>query len=373
MPPRKKAVVRKLTVDINESSDEAGSEGLFFPILFAFHPRGLDNIQVFIIKANGHPARPQASTKRTARSKASTSTAVEKRAVSTARSRKKAAVEELSEEDVDPIEDDEMEDTVVVEPGKTKGTRKTAKAEPAKKEPTRKKGGRKLTNIEDLEEQTESDSEEPKAAKRGGKKVAGKEDILVASTLGGKKRTTKKDRDAAAKKKAEREIAETQFENMEVDPPSERNATEDEGFEIAPTPTQVHRAGIRGAIVEKTIPVTTMKGRRVVKPAVEEVQTEEEGEDDLAKPTRVLPTAGRGRGNKNPVNGEGEVYKDLEKAYQALRVRYNNLQEAKETQAEQALKTFQKNMKEKDEGCDLSHILYRLTTDNDANREVTGH
>lgn len=326
------------------------------------------------VKTNGYLARPQASTKRAARGKSSTSATAEKRAVSTARSRKKAVVEEPSEEDVDPIEDDEMEDTVVVEPEKTKGTRKTAKAEPAKKEPTRKKG-KKLTNIGDSEEeQTESDSEEPKAAKRGGKKVAGKEDIPVASTLGGKKRTTKKERDATAKKKSEREIAETQFEDMEVDPPSERNATEDEGFEIAPTPTQVHRAGIRGALVEKTIPVATMKGRRVVKPAVEEVQTEEEGEDDLTKPTRALPTVGRGRGNKNPANGEGEVYKDLEKAYQALRVRYNNLQEAKETQAEQALKTFQKNMKEKDEGCDLSHhILYKLTTDNDGNREVTGH
>lgn len=262
---------------------------------------------------------------------------------------------------MDPIEDDEMEDTVVLEPEpgrKTKGTKKITKPEPA-----RGRGGKKLTNVEETEEEEEQTESEvpnpggPKTAKRGGKKVTaatGKEDIP-------KKRMTKKERDA--KEKAEREIAETQFENMDVDPPSEHSATEDE---IAPTPTQVHRAGIRGTTVEKTGPALTMKGRKVVgmgKSAAEEAETEEEEQekDDLAKPTRALAMVaplGRGRSNKNPTNGEGEVFKDLEKAYQALRIRYNNLQEAKETEAEQALKTFQKNMKEKDEGCDLSDILY---------------
>lgn len=324
----------------------------------ALDPRGLDRGRVFI-RANGDLARQQAPTKRAARGKVATNT-VEKRAAPAARARKKATVvEEFTEDDVDPIEDDEMEDTVVLEPEpgrKPKASKKITKPEPAKG-----RGGRKLPNVEGKEpedEQTESevpDPEGPKAAKRGGKKVAGKEDIP-------KKRMTKKERDA--KEKAEREIAETQFEEMDVDPPSEHSATEDE---IAPTPTQVHRAGIRGATVEKTGPATTTKGRKVVrmeKSAAEEVQTEEEQEqeeDDLAKPTRALATVaplGRGRSNKNPTNGEGEVFKDLEKAYQALRIRYNNLQEAKETEAEQALKTFQKNMKEKDEGCDLSDILY---------------
>lgn len=312
------------------------------------------------ITANGDPARQQAPTKRVARGKTATTSTGEKRAAPAARSRKKATVvEDFTEDDVDPIEDDEMEDTVVLEPEpgrKTKGSKKITRPEPAKG-----RGGKKLANTEGTgpeEEQTESEVPNPggpKAAKRGGKKVAaatGKEDIP-------KKRTTKKERDA--KEKAEREIAETQFEDMDVDsPPSGHSTTEDE---IAPTPTQVHRAGIRGVTVEKTGPTATMKGRKVVrmdKSAAEEVRTEEEEQegDDLAKPTRAPATVGRGRSNKNPTNGEGEVFKDLEKAYQALRIRYNNLQEAKETEAEQALKTFQKNMKEKDEGCDLSDILY---------------
>lgn len=378
MPPRKKPVVRT-QIELYSDDDAGSGESTFFlsscSLDCPLDPREPDNQQVFAIKANVDPARQGALTKRAVRNKATTSAAAEKKALPTARLRRKTV--DLTDDDMDPIEDDEMEDTVVVEPEtglRKKGSRKTtAKSEPARKESARRKAGKAVETEPDREEQTESDvpdPEEPKLTRRGGKKVSGKEDVPVTSASENKKRMTKKGRDAPGK---EREIAETQFETMEVDP-SEHSVTEDEGLEIAPTPTQVHQAGMRGVVIDKAS-ASTGKGRgrpkRMDKSAVEEVHTEED--DDLIRPTKVPG----GKGKKNPANGsgeKGEVYRDLEKAYQALRIRYNSLQEAKETEAEQALKAFQKNMKEKDEGCDLSHIFYIMTTDNnDANREISGN
>lgn len=275
---------------------------------------------------------------------------------------------DLTDDDADPIEDDEIGDTVVVEPEtglkRRKGRKITAKPEPAKKEPAKKRGGKKAVAVEETdpeeEERTESevpDPEEPKSTGRGKKPAAatGKDDTPVVSAPEKKKRA-RKEKDLAAKEKAEREIAETQFEAMEVDLPSG-----DEELEIAPTPTQVHRAGISRVVIEQTVPPTAVRGRGRSRRVQEPVAGgDAEEEDDLAKPKKVLAAVG-GRAKKSSGSGggeQGEMYKDLERAYQALRTRYNNLQQAKETEAEQALKAFQTNMREKDEGCDLSHIFY---------------
>lgn len=362
MPPRKKAVARtqiELCTD-----DEAGSGGGLFSLSFCsldcpLDPRGPDNQQVFAIRANVDPDRQEAPTKRTGRSKATTSAAAEKRAPSVARPRKKTV--NLTDDDMDPIEDDEMEDTVVVEPEtglrRKGGRRTTAKSEPAKKDSSRRRAGKAVETGSDGDEQMESDvpdPEEPKITGRGRKKATGKEYVPVTSASENKKRMIKKGRDTPGK---EIEIAETQFEVMELDP-SEHSVTEDEELEIAPTPTQVHQAGMRGVVIDKASASTgKARGRpkKMDKSVAEEIYTEDD--DDLPKPTKVLG----GRGKKNSANGsgeKGEVYNDLEKAYQALRIRYNSLQDAKESEAEKALKAFQKNMKEKDEGCDLSRIFY---------------
>lgn len=321
--------------------------------------RGPDNQQVFAIEANVDLARQAASTKRAVRSKATTSATAEKKALPVARSRKKMV--DLTDDDVDPIEDDEMEDTVVVEPetgSKRKGSRKArAKSEPARKESARRRAGRAVETEPGEERQTGSDvpdPEEPQLTRRGGKKATGKEDAPVTSASENKKRTTKKGRDAPGKERAKGEIAETQFEAMEVDP-SEHSVTEDE-LEIAPTPTQVHKAGMRGVEVEAPTGRERGKPKKADKSPVEEEDHTKE-DDDFTEPTKVP----EGRGKKSSANGSGakeELYKDLMKAYQILRIRYSSLQETKETEAEQALKAFQTNMKEKDEGCDLSHIFY---------------
>lgn len=338
-----------------------GLEGVCSLFLFCsldcpLDPRGPDNQQVFAIRANVDPDRQEAPTKQPGRSKATTGAAAEKRALSVARSRKKTA--NLSDDDMDPIEDDEMEDTVVVEPEtglrRKGGRRTTAKSEPARKDSSRKKAGKAVETGEEQMESEVPDPSEPKLAGRGRKKATGKEDVPVTSASEKKKRMIKKGRDTSGR---EMEIAETQFEIMEIDL-SEHNVTEDEELEIAPTPTQVHQAGMRKVVIDKAS-ASTGRGRgrpkKMDRFAAEEVYTEDD--DDLAKSTKALG----GRGKKNLANGsgeKGELFKDLEKAYQALRTRYNSLQEAKETETEQALKAFQRNMKEKDEGCDLSRIFY---------------
>lgn len=349
MPPRKKAVAQTLSAHIDESSDDgAGAEGsLSFPfapsytLVTQFKKR-----ETFLSpKTNTDLVPKKAPAKRASRAKTSTAAAGEKRSAPIARGRKHRAVEEPTEDEVDPIEDDEMEDAVVVheepeaEPKKRGGRKTAAKPEPPKKEPTRK---RRAATIEDA----------------------------AAPAPEKKKRMTKKERDAAAKEDAEREIAETQFEPVEVDPSAEYNTTEDEVLEIAPTPTQVHGAGMNKGISEKTVLANTTKGKAKAKkgddPTAEEAHTEEE--DDLAKPAKApgqVAPLGRGRGKKHVPNeseelGGGELPRDLEKAHQLLQLlqtRYDKLQEAKETEAEQALKKFQKNMKEKDEGLWFYFVL----------------
>lgn len=325
MPPRKKkSAAQTLSAHIDDSSDNGTSVEEGFHLSFS-RPAS----EGFISKANVGLVPKKAPAKRASRAKASTT--VVKKAPPVARGRNRAVVGEPTEDEVDPIEDDdEVEETVVVnepeaeaEPRKRGGRKAVAKPEPAKKEPSRKRGAAAIE---------ETTAPAPK-----------------------KKRMSKKEKDAAAKEETEREIAETQYPPEEADSPLDHSAAEEE-LEIAPTPTQVHKAGIKKG---KPAPVGNTKGKGKGKkgeePAVEESHNEEE--DDLAKPTKVLDAViplSRGRGKKNVASEDGEVggeaYKDLKKQYQALQTRYNNLQEAKETEAEQALKKFQKNMKEKDEG-----------------------
>lgn len=325
------------------------------------------------------------------------STAAEKRPTVARRKKLARKVDEPAEDEEmdDPIEDDDEEIVVVHdEPevaSKEKGKKAVTKPEPAKKELVKKGRGKKAAAIEELEPEDEEeqleevedeviDVEEPKDAKRGARKVAAtteKKDIPTVLIPEKKKRMTKKGKDAAAKEEAEKEIAETQFEPMEVDPPAGHDETEDEQEkEIAPTPTQVHQAGMKGGVTGRKVLAGTMKGKGRGK-KMEEPEVEDETrieEDDLAMPMKALvPTAppARGRAKKQGSSGDGdkgEEYRDLEKAFQELRARYNNLQEAKETEPERRLKEFRKNMKEKDAGLwSLSHVVYLTTLITDGN------